>query len=330
VGFSAPLALAAWGFGAYVKAWTPGWNEAWLGSGAILACAFLHGTGVRTGAWTQNAVVAGKVLLLLGLAVFGLSRLEPTAAPPAPPFELGPFALALVWISFAYSGWNAAVYVAGEVRRPERNLPLALLLGCGGVVVLYLLLNTVFLYAVPPEQVAGKVEVGRVAAEALGGPAWGHAVAGLIAVAQFTSISAMTMLGPRVYARMAADGVLPRWLAPRGGGKPPRVAILFQVALALGMLWTAAFDRLLTLVGFTLGLSTAATVAALVVLRRREGPAAVPVPGWPWVPGLFLAATVASTVLMVSQRPGESLWGLAVLVAGWLAWRVAARRRACG
>jgi APA family basic amino acid/polyamine antiporter len=228
------------------------------------------------------------------------------------------FAVSLVWISFSYSGWNAAVYLGGEIRDPERNLPRSLVLGTALVTLLYLGLNAVFVFAAPYEKLAGKAEVGRIAAEAIGSTGLAHAVTALVALALISSVSAMVMAGPRVYAKMAGDGYLPRRLAAASG--PPRAAIAFQLALALGLLWSAKLRSLLTFIGFTLGLSTAATVAGLMVLRRREGES-VRVWGWPWTPAVFLLSVTAMTAFTIAREPVESLAGLGILAMGWLAWR---------
>jgi len=239
---------------------------------------------------------------------------EPT---PVPALNLPDFAVSLVWVSFSYSGWNAAVYVGGEVQNPERNLPRALLWGTGLVTGLYLALNAVFVFSAPMSQLAGKLDVGRLAAEAIGGRNWGIAASALVALALLTSVSSLTMAGPRVSARMASEGNLPRWLACAGG--PPRAAIVLQSAIALFLVWTTAYEQLLTFIGFTLGLSAAATVFGLMVLRRREGER-LPIPGWPWVPALFILANLAITAFTIARRPWESLAGVGTLALGWLAW----------
>ena len=136
----------------------------------------------------------------------------------------------------------------------------------------------------------------------------------------------MVMAGPRVFARMADDGWLPRWLCFPAQG-PPRRAILFQTSLALAMLWTATFQSLLTYIGFTLGLCTAAAVAGLMRLRLREGPR-LRVPGWPWVPAIFIVSIIAITGLAIARKPIESAVGLGTLLLGWLAWRFTSGKRA--
>ncbi len=319
VGFSAPLAAAAMAFGEYSKAWLTAWSPRVSGTLLLVSFSLLHAAHVRRGAWVQNAAVLLKVVLIVLFVGFAFSRLPVPAGQLTENFPLSAFGVSLVWISFSYSGWNAAVYISGEVRNPERNLPRALLLGTGLVTLLYLALNAVFVFAAPVEQLAGKLEIGRIAGEHLGGPVLANAVSALVALTLMSSVSAMVMAGPRVYARMAADGYLPRWL--RTGPGPPRAAIYFQGGIALLLLWTATFDGLLTYIGFTLGLSTAATVIGLVRLRRREG-ANLRVPGWPWVPALFLLSVLGTTAFSIALRPVESLLGAVTIGIGWLAWRM--------
>jgi APA family basic amino acid/polyamine antiporter len=244
----------------------------------------------------------------------GASVANQTSSAPSAGFEWGAFAVTLVWISFSYSGWNAAVYVAGEVRDPERNLARSLWLACGAVMVVYLALNAVFLFAAPVEALAGRPDVGAVAAEALGGPALRRALAALVALALFTSISAMVMAGPRVYQRMAADGVFPSIFARVD--EAPRAAIALQVGLAIVVTRLADLAELLSYIGFTLGLSAAATVGGLLLLRRREGAARVPIPGFPWIPLLFVGATLAISGFLVMREPWQAGWGLLTVAAG--------------
>ncbi len=322
VGFSAPLAAAAFAFGEYARPWLPAWPPRMSGTLLLIAFSLLHAAEVRRGVQVQNVAVVLKVTLIALFVGFALVRLPAPGASVAGAAPLSAFGVSLVWISFSYSGWNAAVYIGGEVRDPERNLPRALLLGTALVTLLYLALNAVFVFAAPIEQLAGRLEIGRIAGEHLGGPALANAVGALVALTLISSVSSMVMAGPRVYARMAADGYLPRWLRTEQG--PPRAAVYFQGAIALVLLWTATYESLLTYIGFTLGLSTAATVLGLVRLRRREG-AGLPVPGWPWVPALFLLSVLGTTLFSIARRPVESLLGVATIGIGWLAWRMSPR-----
>ncbi len=324
VGFSAPLAAAAYAFGTYGKPWFGGAPPALAGTVLILAFAVVHAAEVRRGAQVQNGAVLLKVALILAFAAFAFSNMEiPAAVNPSQPFPLAAFGVSLIWISFSYSGWNAAVYIGGEIREPERTIPRSLILGTAIVTALYLALNAVFVFSAPAAELAGKLEVGRIAGRAVGGVVLEEAVAGLIALVLLSSVSSLVMAGPRVYAQMAADGYLPRQLAVSSG--PPRAAIAVQAALALAFLWSATFEALLTWIGFTLSLSTAATVAALIILKVREGDK-LSVPGWPVVPWLFLAGVAAMSVFTVAQRPLESLIGFGTIAAGLAAWRIQQKR----
>jgi len=284
----------------------------------------LHATHVRRGAWVQNVAVLLKVVLIGVFAGFAFARLSPAIETGTNHFPVSAFGVSLVWISFSYSGWNAAIYIGGEVRDAERNLPRALLAGTLLVTLLYFALNAVFVFAAPVDELAGKLDIGRIAAEHLGGATLANAVGALVAVTLVSSVSSMVMAGPRVSACMAADGYLPRWLRTEDG--PPRSAIYFQCGMALLLLWTATFEGLLTYIGFTLGLSTAATVLGLVRLRLREG-ATLRVPGWPWVPALFLLSVLGTTAFTIAHRPVESLLGAATLGVGLIAWRASRPKR---
>jgi basic amino acid/polyamine antiporter, APA family len=323
VGFSAPLAAAAFAFGKYAQPWLGGASPVFSGTVLILAFAAVHAIGVRRGAQVQNWAVFINIALIVLFVALAFGTMKPPPDTSRPEFSVSAFGVSLIWISFSYSGWNAAVYIGGEVRDPEKTVPRSLLLGTLIVAVLYLALNTVFVFAAPVKELAGQLEVGRIAARAIGGQVLEEAVAGLIALVLAGSVSSLVMAGPRVYAKMAADGYLPGWFAVSQG--PPRGAIAVQAALALLLLWTSSFEALLTYIGFTLSISTGATVIALLVLRRREGKA-LRVPGFPFVPWAFLLGVIAITVFTVMQRPAESLVGFGTILAGLVAWLLSRKR----
>jgi len=318
VGFTAPIAAAALGLQAYLAdSFGLGGRPEWIGTAAILIAGLMHGLRLQAGVVLQNTAVALKLAVIGAFVLLGALRSPSHPDPsilPSADFGLSAFAVTLVWISFAYSGWNAAVYVAGEVREPERNLNRALWLATGLVTLIYLALNAIFLYSAPVEALAGKAEVGAIAAQALGGDALRQAVSVLVALALFTSISSMVMVGPRVYARMAEDGLFPRWIGV--AKEVPRAAVALQVGLAVIVAWVSGLRELLGYIGFTLGISAAATVGALIALRRREGPVQVPVPGYPWVPGLFIVATLAAAGFMAAREPLQAGMGLLTVALG--------------
>jgi len=325
-GFTAPLAVAALTLQAYLGEWLgTAMRPEWVGTGALLAGGLMHGVRLRIGLALQNVAVVLKLLIIIGFIVFGCTRISPEVRVSAVVLadNVPAFAATLVWVSFAYSGWNAAVYVAGEVRDPGRNLQRSLVLATALVTVTYLGLNTVFLYSAPPQVLAGHAEVGAIAAEALGGIALRRVISLAVAAALFTSISSMIMAGSRVYARMAHDGFLPPRLAAKG--EVPSMAVLLQIGLAIVAVWNGGLVELLGYVGFTLSLSAAATVAGLLRLRLREGPRGVPVPGYPWVPGVFIASTVAAAMFMALREPRVAAIGLLTVAAGLPAYWLLAR-----
>jgi APA family basic amino acid/polyamine antiporter len=334
VGFSAPIAASAMAFGAYLHALHPSFPAT---AAAVILIAFLtalHMLDVGWGARVQTAVTALKVLLIGGFVVAGIlvgtgdwSHLTMAAgtAHKGP----GSFASALVLVSYGYAGWNGAAYLAGELEHPARALPRALVGGTLLVIALYLALNAVFFYAASPAELAGTVEVGHVAARRLFGAAVGGTLSLVISLALISSVSAMIMIGPRVYVAMAQDGVFFRALAVRNKRGAPWRSVALQGALATILVLTATFEHLLYYIGFTLSLFAALTVAAAYVLRRREPEAPRPYRawGWPVTPLFFVAGSVWIASLAIFQRPLESLIGFAtvglgILVYGLWRWRL--------
>jgi APA family basic amino acid/polyamine antiporter len=327
VGFAVPLGALAFGFAEYLRPWLPSGISPHVAATVLLiSTSLVHSASVSVGARIQAVVVVAEVALIVLFATFGLGRLYAAGFHTA---SLGTHVdkvgLALVIVSYSYVGWNGAVYIGGEVKDPQRNLTRSMMYGTAIVTFLYLGLNTLFVFAAPASVMAGRIDVAHVAAEVVGGPRFAMAVSALVALALGLCVSALTMTGPQLAARMAADGLLPRWFAT-SAGRPPRVALVAQLSLGLLVLWTAAFEGILTYVGFTLGLISAATVCGLCRLRLKEG-RQLRVPGWPWVPGLFLAFALGSTIFTVAQRPFESLIGLATLGVAGVAYLVQGRRR---
>ena len=234
--------------------------------------------------------------------------------------------MGLVLVSYSYFGWNAAAYVTAELRDPQRNLPRALLAGCGLVTALYVVLNAILLIAARPEILAGKIEVAHLGARALFGEPAARVLSGLICLVLASSVSALAMTGPRVYLAMAEDGVFFSALARRNQHGAPTAGALLQGVLAVVLTLTATFEVLLMYVGFTLSLSAAATVLAAVVLRRRESGAHRPyrAPAWPLPAVIYFALSAWMATHAVARRPFEALAGALTIGAGaifYLLWR---------
>jgi APA family basic amino acid/polyamine antiporter len=281
----------------------------------------------------QN-VLTGLNLALLGgfiLAGFAAAGSGAQAITAGGEFWAAPrwsaHAGALLFVMFAYSGWNAAAYLSEEVERPERNLPRALLLGTLTVTVLYLLLNLLLFAAVPARELRGVVPVVEVAAKRLFGSGAGAWLAALIGLVILASLSAYMLIGPRVYFAMARDGLFLRFAArvhPRFG--TPALSIVAQGVCAVVMILSGTFGQLLKYIGFALGIFPLLTVAGLLVLRRREPGRVRPfrVWGYPLVPLLYLVAMGWILAVSLANDPGPALVALATVAAGipvyWLAF----------
>jgi basic amino acid/polyamine antiporter, APA family len=257
-------------------------------------------------------------LVVLGFSIGDGAWSHFNAAPM--PAVAGGFLLALVPVMFSYSGWNAASYVAEEIRDPARFLPRALAGGTAAVVVLYLVLNLLYVYSLPVPQLATlSGSVMDVIAERLFGPAAGDLLAALTVVSIAASVSAMTIAGPRVYFAMARDGVFFRRAAavhPRY--RTPATAIAAQAVWSAGLVLTGSFNQLITYTGFAVVLFSGIAGVALFFLRWRRPQEPRPFRAWgyPVMPGLFVIASAMILVNAVWRAPGPTAAGLGIMAAG--------------
>jgi APA family basic amino acid/polyamine antiporter len=319
-GFTGAIAFAARAFETYAFPARPDWLPSGLAACAMVAlAALLHGVRVQTGAVSQNIVVAVKIAMLIGFLIFAAFVALTAGAAPAPvpanAFSLPVFAGSLVWISLSYSGFNAAVYVAGEAKDAQRNAPRALWIGTLIVTALYLALNAAFVYLPPFDAVVGREDVAAAAAQAIGGQSAAVAIRFVIVLALVTSVFSLVMAGPRVYARMADDGVFPG-LFKFGGKGAPTAAIMAQAALAIAVIALSDLRGLLSYLGFTLSISGALTVTALFVVARRAGRQAVSVWGYPFTPAFYVAVTLVLAAIAGMRTPLEFLTAVITIVSG--------------
>lgn len=342
VGFSAPIAAAALAFGKYLvvilpasDAGGPLLSPTLAAVVLVLALSTLHATHVRAGGGVQNVFTLAKVALIGIYIIGGLAKGDPSlilgaaeagaATPGLGAAMLSPaFAVGLIYISFSYSGWNGAAYLAGEVKKPATTLPVALVLGTLIVTVLYVGLNVVFLSAAPRAALAGKLEIGHIAARALFGASAGDALSGVIALALVSSVSAMVMAGPRVYQAMGDDCPRLSLLSYRSAGGGPLWSIALQAAVAVTLIVSATFELLLTYIGFTLSLSAGLTVLGVLVLRRREPQLERPYRSWgyPVTPVLFVLLSLWMAGHSLIQKPVVGLAGLGTIAGGALLYLV--------
>ncbi len=236
-----------------------------------------------------------------------------------PSWITGSFAISLVWVSFAFSGWNASTYIAGTVVNPEKNLSRSIIAGTLTVTVLYVLLNMVFMMASPIQQLVGVKEVGLVAAQSLLGKSIGGLMGGIISLLLVSTISSMVFAGPRVLAKMFEAIPATVALSKRESDGNPRRSIVVQLLVTLVLLFAMDFPQLIYYIAFTLSLFTMFTVLGMVWLRIKEGkPSGYRALGYPVTPILFLAATFLVAMFFIDQKPTESLYGLSTIVLGLL------------
>ena len=327
VGFSAPVALSGMAIGEYVAPYMgiPGWLLTVL---VILFISMMHSINLRRSSLLQNTTTLLKLLLIGVLLYFGLSS---TAVASALSWDSGwqeeillpAFAVSFVFVSFSYSGWNAAAYLVEEIRDARKNLPRALLVGTGVVSVLYLLLNYVFLRHNSLASLQGQLEVGQLTANVLFGEAGGELISFGIGILLLSGISAMVWAGPRITQVMGEDYKLWRWFSRKTRNHIPVRAIWLQTAITLILVVTGTFQQVLIYSGFVLQLFAALTVAAVFRVRRKP-----PVtngfrsPLFPIPQLLFLGMSLWVLLYLLVAQPLESAIGLLNLVIGMLVFKM--------
>ncbi len=334
-GFTAPIANSAKVAAEYLVSsdWPLWLSKNAIASLAIVLAALAHGFRVRLGAWTQNTIVFAKLALIVLFLVVAV------LVGPVDGWQNGNFALSslpkgaelgltlysciasLIWVVLAYTGFNAAIYVAGEAPSAQSLVPKAMLLATVIVTLLYLGLNTVFLYAIPAEMLAGNTSFVADVARAIGGSWMEWSMRTVIVLSQLTSVFAMLMTGPRVYAQMAADGYLPKWLSMKGG--IPRSAIGVQALLSLSVVWIANLESLLSYLGLTLTLCGAMAIASGWWIRKRIPQA----PSLKWYEhGSMAVFVVSALVILVASakfKPAEFYTCLGTFAIGVLIYCIA-------
>jgi basic amino acid/polyamine antiporter, APA family len=324
VGFAAPIAAAAIALGKYFTHVAPGIDTKIVALTAVIGITLIHTRNIRIGAFFQSISTTLKVVLILVLVVCGLLIQTPQTLSFLPSDESttaifsAPFAISLVFVTYAYSGWNASIYIANDIKQPEKNIPLSLLLGTLIVLILYVLLNFVFLFTAPISELAGQIDVGFVAANRIFGALGGNIMSFLISFGLVSSISSMVWAGPRVTQVMGEDIPLFKLLAKRNSNGVPIYAMLLQLAIVVFLTISSQFEVVITYLGFTLTLSSSITVFGVFVHRMRFPDMERPYRTWgyPIVPLIFLAISAWMLVFIFRDKPAESLAGLGTILLG--------------
>jgi basic amino acid/polyamine antiporter, APA family len=354
-GFSAPIASVALAFSDYLGNFFPAlhqensrvlvgsgeWTLSFGGAQAVACLLVLVFTvinifGVLRVARLQNVLTGAKVLVLIAFIVLGFSagkgsweHFSMNATRNVSTSIPAQFAISLFWIYVAYSGWNAATYVAEELRHPSRTLPLALMVGTVLVAALYVVLNVVFIYAAPLEDLKGELAVGALAASRLFGPQTAGIFSALMALSLMGTVNAMVTIGPRVYYAMAKNGaflasaakVHPRWHTP--------VAAIVAQGICTMLMTLTPFPQLVVYIGFTLNFFAVMSVASLLIFRRRPGWQKLRVVSfaYPLIPVVFLVVGLWMTIQGIQLKPMVSLATVVTIVTGALVYHIRLRAR---
>ena len=334
VGFSAPIAASAIGFSEYFSLAFPSLQKVLLSSEiistglfknltaifVILFFTFIHSRGVIFGTRIQNVLTILKVVLISGLIVagfvFGEGSFEHFKIADEIQYSFSGWksiGLSLMFVMFAYSGWNSATYIGSEIKSPSKVIPRSLLISTGIVTVLYLLLNVFFVFALSPGEIKGVPEIAGLAAGKAFGKMAEAFISLFISFALISSLSAFIILGPRVYYSMAREGyffafaakIHPRFKVPVG-------ALILQSSIAIILVLTGTFEQILVYMGFSLGIFPIIAVAGIFKLRLKNE-SALKLPGFPVVQILFIGTGLVMLTLAFFERPLES--SIAILTA---------------
>jgi APA family basic amino acid/polyamine antiporter len=346
VGFSAPIAAASMAFASYffqTCSIPTGGNGVVLSMGGlhlvtlsplsltaigvIVIFSLIHYHSLRVGSRIQNGLTLFKfclVVVFIGAGfLMGHGSTDHFSAPAPLPWSPEKFAVALIFVSFAYSGWNAAAYLGDEIIDPQRNIPLALFAGTVVVAILYVSLNLVYLYALPPEAMQGVLEIGAKAAASLFGFSKSRFFSGAVALGLLSVISAMILTGPRIYYAMSRDGLFFHVFGCLARDRQtPAASIVLQAAIAVAMVVSASFESLLLYIGFTLSLFAMLAVIGLMRMRWRSAPAAGSYRtfGYPVTPLLYISGNLWIIFFSIKSRPITALFGLGTIGVGIAAY----------
>jgi len=338
VGFAAPIALAAMAFGKYFRGVFDFGSPVLLSFVLVWMVALFHFGNLRLGSAFQNLWTIVKLFLVGVLIGAGLLIEEkqpitffPHAADTMSIFS-GAFAVALVFVMYSYSGWNASSYIIGEVKNPERNVPRSLLAGTLIVIVAYVLLNAVFLATTPEVEMRGQLEVGLIAGRHIFGENGGRIVGAVICLGLISAVSSMTWIGPRVTMSMGEDHWLLRLLGRKNREGVPATAVLVQLLIVNLLLLTRSFELVVVYIQFALLLCSLLTVIGVIVLRASRPNVPRPYRVWlyPLPPLLFAAITIWMMIYLLISKTTESVAGMVTAIVGFLLYFCAGKRVSAG
>lgn len=325
IGFAAPVAVVAILFAGYFTQVYPIVDVKVLAIGLIVVLTAIHMTNHKSSGVFHQIMTLFKLLLIIGFSGFAYFMVDQpqniSFMPSSNDFDSvfsGSFAVTLIFVNYAYMGWNSATYISSEIENPQKNLPKILLAGTLIVAILYVILNFIFLYVAPISEMVGVKEVGYVAASHVFG-AQGAAIMGVsLSIVLISTVSAMTIAGPRAFQAIGQDYPVFSKLAKTNKNDIPVNAILLQSSLSILFISTSSFEFILIFASFTLGLSNFATVLGVFVLRKTQANLKRPYKTWlyPVTPIVYLCLMGWTLIYIIKDKPQEALMSFGVIFLG--------------
>ena len=338
VGFAAPTALAAMAMGSYAQSFVPFAYPGVFAIFMVVVISLIHSFQIRIGGQFQRIVTFLKIALIIFFIFSGVFIGEPQSLRILPRISdwqqvfSYSFAVSLIFVSYAFSGWNASVYITDEIKDPEKNIPWSLILGTFTVTILYFLLNFVFLYTSPLSALEGKIEIGFISATNIFGESGGKIMALVITLLLVSTLSAMIWIGPRVTMVMGEDYRILRFLSRKNKYGVPVIAIWIQTGITMVLIISSTFEEVLVYAGFVLNIFTLLSVIGVFILRmrHRDLPRPYKVWGYPITPVFFILLSLWTLTYLMIDRTTESILGLITVLSGILIYllnKYAVRKR---
>lgn len=296
---------------------------------AIVLVSAIHWFGVKTGGVAQNILTSLKLSLIFVFCVApffvsGVSFSSVSFLPQAADGDLilsAGFAVSLVYVVYAYSGWNAAAYIAGNLENPEKNLPRSLIIGTLVVVGVYLLLNGTFLHVANFNELDGKNDIGNVVAFKLFGPTMGSVFAGLFSTALLSTLSAMTIAGPRVLEAMGEDYPKLKTFSVPNKYEMPYISIIVQGAWSIFLVLVSSFKEIIQYISVSLSVFAMLTVIGIFIVRKRFPNSSFKLPLYPIPPIFFIAVTCWMIYFEFTKNPMVILYSAGTILSGILVYQ---------